>query len=54
MMMDNPTNESDVKSNVPAHLLALDPFVTEYFRLLGANGLVKPRFGEALWYPLRN
>jgi hypothetical protein len=47
-MVDNPIDQSSVKSNVAASLFAFDPFVTEYFRFLGAKGPVKPRFHEAL------
>lgn len=53
-MMDSPIDEGDVKSNVPTCFFALDPFVTEYFRSLGAKCLVKPRFHEALRRTLRN
>ena len=54
MMMDHPIDESDVKSNVPTCFFALDPFVTEYFRFLGAKCLVKPRFHEAFRHTLGN
>ena len=53
-MTDSPIDKGDVKSNVPAGFFALDPFVTEYFRSLGAKCLVKPRFHEALRRTLRN
>jgi hypothetical protein len=52
-MVDNPIDKSSVKSNVAAHLFALDPFVTEYFRFLGAKCQVKPRFHEALRHIVR-
>ena len=52
-MMDNPIDQSSLKSNVAACLFAFDPFVAEYFRFLGAKSLVKPRFHEALRQTVR-
>lgn len=46
--MENPINQSDVKTNVPSCLFALNPFVTKYFLFLSAEGLVKPRFEKAV------
>ncbi len=52
-MIDCPIDECVVKTNVPACLLALDPFVTENFVSDSAKCIVKPRFHQALWRSLR-
>ena len=46
-MMDDPIDQSSFKSDVPARLFALDPFVPEDFLFLGAECLVKSVFFEA-------
>ena len=51
-VIDTPINDSRVKSNIPASFFALEPFVTEYFRLLGIQHLEKPRFLEAFRHRL--
>jgi hypothetical protein len=52
-MMENPIDPRNIKSNIPAGLFALEPFVAEYFRLLSGKCLVEPRLLKGLLRNLR-